>query len=189
MIVDSFLDDYEWFRLWCDRLEYETQTNPVDGVDYPGINTQIPVGIAAEMITKLQKAVRKRIYSYTAFLRLSTEGEAIPHQAHTDSSMGDYVMLLYMNREEDCQGGTAFIRHKETGLDTTPVNDQETAIWRDDTNNYDAWNVLETVEMKPNRAFIFEADKMHRAQMPNAFGSNATDGRLVMTCFFKVFND
>jgi len=49
--IDNFLGDYLWLRSYLDKLEYKGQVNPVDGVEYPGINTQIPPGVCADILT------------------------------------------------------------------------------------------------------------------------------------------
>ena len=186
-VIDDFLDDFNWFRLYLDSLTYAGQINPVDGVEYPGINVQIPIGINADVITKLQRTVGRRVSRVTVFLRMTREGEDVPHQAHNDATMGQYGMILYLNRQEHCGGGTSFVRHIETGLDRNPVNAEEEAAWKADTNTHEAWDVTRRVDMAPNRALIFDTHLMHRAEAPSGFGSSAKNGRLVMVCFFEVF--
>lgn len=188
LIIDHFLDDYDWFRVYCDKLEYSGEVNPADNILYPGINTKIPIGISADVVAKLQRVIDGRIAKITLFLRMTTEGVDIPHQAHTDVIMGKYGMILYLNRQEHCKGGTAFVSHIETGLSHNPCNEEEQAIWDFDVNNYDKWQIDEMIDMKSNRAFIFDTDQMHRAEPPSGFGHTPVDGRLVMVCFFEVYD-
>ena len=187
-VIDEFLSDYEWFRAYLDLLDYQGQINPVDGVEYPGINVQIPPGICADVVNKLQLAVGKRISKTTLFLRLTVEGVPVPHQAHNDATMGDYGMILYLSRPEHCDGGTSFVKHVEHGMEYGPTNEKEQIVWAQDTNDYDKWDITEMVDMKTNRAFVFDANRMHRPEPPNGFGGGPQDGRLVMVCFFEVFN-
>ena len=49
------------------------------------------------------------------FMRMSPEGVHVPHAAHHDGSMGNYRMMLYLNREPDCQGGTELLSYLTTG--------------------------------------------------------------------------
>lgn len=186
-IIDDFLGDFEWFRQYADGLHYVGTVNPVDGVEYPGINTQIPPGIAADVVTKLGDAVLGRPSRVTMFLRMTLDGDDVPHQAHTDDTMGQYGMVLYLNRPEDCKGGTSFVQHSETGMDSTPKNTKEGEIWKRDTNTPDAWQITDEVGMQPNRALIFDTDMMHRPEPPAGFGDTVGRGRLVMVCFFDVF--
>ena len=187
MIIDKFLDDFDWFRSYCDSLEYSGQVNPVDGVEYPGINIQIPVGICSDVISKLQRATGRRISSFRMFLRMTISGDAVPHQAHNDSTMGDYGCVIYLNREEHCAGGTSFVRHIDHGMEDGPTSKEEIVAWERDTNIPAKWEIITMADMVQNRAVIFEAKKMHRPEPPTGFGGNAKDGRLVLVCFFEVF--
>lgn len=184
LIVDKFIDDYEWFRGYCDLLEYSDQVNPVDNTSYPGINISIPEGIRGEVITKLQRITNTRILRSTMFLRLTCGGTDVPHQAHNDASMGQHVCIVYINRPEHCKGGTSFVKHKERGMANGPSSDEESEIWQRDTNDYDKWEITEMYQMVSNRALIFDSSIMHRAEPPSGFGDGARDGRLVLSCFF-----
>lgn len=185
MIIDSFLDGFEGVRRYCDKLEYKSETNPADQVEYKGINLQIPLGLQAECIYKIQKATGLTLKDSFMFFRMSKEGETVPHQAHTDELMGDVGIIVYLNRAKHCQGGTSFLRHKETGMTHSPQGD-DIQIWERDVNNYDAWEPTEYVSMVPNRALIFDCKQLHRAELPNSFGSNNYDSRLILCGFFHV---
>ena len=181
--VEGFITDYDKFRDHCDGLDYEGITNPFDGIFYPGVSVDIPEYVKREVIDKIEFIEGKDIDIKALFLRLSTENTIGPHQAHTDSLMGKKSLMLYMSREEDCQGGTAFVTH-ETGMNSTPVNEYGEELWKKDTNNPDKWEVTDLCEMKPNKACIFDASLMHRAEPIGGFGINSIDGRLVLTAFY-----
>lgn len=180
MIVDNFLDDYEWFRSYCDLIEYKDEVNEVDGVVYHGISTDIPVGIVADVILKLQRLVGGRITDYTMFLRLSVDGVNPPSPAHNDRSMGDYACILHLSRDDN--SGTSFITHKEVG----DIHEGNEHIMQRDTNDLDKWEVEENFKGVPNRALVFDSSIAHRAEPPYSYGSSAKDGRLVLVCFFSV---
>jgi hypothetical protein len=186
-VVENLLDDFDGFRSYCDGLKYSDTENPADGVFYPGINLEVPPRIITQVIEKIQTAVNAKVKDFTVFLRMTLEAVPIPHQAHTDSTMGDYGLILFLNRPEHCQGGTAFVRHIETGLERNPVDDAEQAVWERDHNNREGWEIREMIDMKPNRGFIFDTQEMHRAEPPSAFGTQAHDGRLVLVCFVRAF--
>jgi len=182
--IDSFLDDFVTFRKHCDTLSYEGEMNPVDGIFYPGVNINIPEQIKQFIIDKLELHFGRPITPRAMFLRLTTLGADAPHQAHTDLAMSKLGMMLYMNRLEDCLGGTSFVIHKKTGLKENPINKKQEDVWREDTNNPDAWSILDMCSMVPNRAMIFDSSKMHRAEPIGGFGEGAEDGRLVLVFFF-----
>lgn len=182
MIIDKFLSDssFDTLRKHCDQLDYEGELNPVDGIFYPGVSLDIPHDIRSEIVSKLGHDITPR----SMFLRLSADGTRPPHGAHTDVTMGKYGLFIYLNRIEHCLGGTSFVIHTASGLVENPINEQQEAIWKMDTNNPDAWQILEMVPMSPNRALVFDTSRMHMALPVAGFGNNAEDGRLLLVCFF-----
>lgn len=184
MIRDNFLDNYDWFRDYCDDLEYDTVNNKEDLVDYQGISLEVPQFMKIDILYKLQQLTGP-ITKHNMFLRLSLKGVEAPHGAHNDSTMGDYTMILYLNRQIDCQGGTSLIHHKQHCMADSVETEEELQIWQRDTNKYCAWKIDEMYAMKPNRAVIFPSGRMHRAEYNN-FGDNPSNGRLILGCFFNV---
>ena len=184
MIIDGFLDDYTALRNHCDSVNYDDYINPVDNVSYPGISVDIPEGTKAEIVYKLQRAIKKPITKATVFMRLSIEGHQAPHQAHNDETMGQYALMLYLNRAEQASGGTSFLKHKRLGFTDSVTTPEQFEAWQEDTNVYDAWQIVGGVDMVPNRAAIFNANTLHRAEPVAGFGDSANNGRLVLVCFF-----
>ena len=181
-IIDNFLDDFESFRKYCDSLDYDGVTNPADGVFYPGVSLDMPDTIKGEVESKL--STHKAVTVNSMFLRLSTSDTHAPHQSHTDAIMGSKSLMLYMNRREDCAGGTSLVMHKRTGLNYHPINDKQLKVWQQDTNRPEAWQIQSMCNMVPNRAFLFDASLMHRAEPIGGFGDNQKNGRLVLTAFY-----
>lgn len=174
-IIDDFLppDVFARLREHCDTIKYSGVVNPVDGVVYPDISVDIPDYV--------------RVFfgsAKTLFMRLSLAGVKAPHQAHTDTLMGERSLMLYLTRLEYCKGGTSLVEHIETGMFSDPRNDQELKAWQRDTNNPYVWKVYEMAEMLPNRLVSFDACLMHRAEPVGGFGTNAQNGRLVLTAFY-----
>lgn len=183
LIVDNFLDYFEDWRAWADGLAYTDEVNPVDSVSYPGIYRHVPTwGIQQ----RIQAVIGIPVLIRTAFLRLSPEGVHVPHQAHSDSVMGAYSLMLYLNRPEDCLGGTALVRHRGSGMQTDPQTQEGLEIWTRDMNDPTAWETYSLCEMKTNRAFIFRSDLMHCAFPTGGFGENPMNARLVLTTFFDA---
>lgn len=171
-VIDDFFEDFEEFRRYLDLVYYEGEVNPADGVFYPGVSTDIPPYF------KLQVRERVGIEPRYLFLRLSPEGQATPHQAHHDAIMAKQTMIVYLNREEHCQGGTSLVEHVEYGKD---VPDE---IWVRDTKNPEMWTVSSELEMKPNRAVIYPSEIWHRSEPIGGFGDVPRNARLVMVGFF-----
>ena len=176
LIIDDFLDDFDRWRAWLDEATYADITNDADGVAYPGICAGLPHELQGEIAYKLQLVAGMTKVNYL-FARLSVEGANPPHWAHHDGAMGARSLMLYMNRAEHCDGGTAMLRHRD--------GDPSPDVWARDTNKPQQWRLESVCEMKPNRAFIFRADQWHAAMPLGGFGRDARDGRLVITCFFS----
>ena len=178
-IIDNFLDDFELLREYCDRVDYDGITNPQDGVFYEGVSIQIPEHIKDEVKEKIGSG-----HINAMFLRLRTKDTNEPHQAHTDAVMGSKSLMLYLSRLEDCEGGTSLVMHKKTGLFDNPINHKQLDTWSEDMNNPEAWQITDMCSMRPNRAAIFDANLMHRAEPIGGFGDNAKNGRLVLSAVY-----
>lgn len=184
IVIDNFLGSFDEYRAHCDTADFNGEINPVDNVFYPGVSTIIPENVVIDVYDKLSVMLNCVVNIKFIFMRLSLIDTVAPHQAHTDISMGQYGMMVYLNRYEDCDGGTSFVRHIKTGMEINPKDKDEEAVWLSDTNNPNAWEIVDMCDMKPNRALIFDANKMHRSEPIGGFGSNSRDGRLVLTVFF-----
>lgn len=183
-VKNNFLEDYPSFRAHCDSVDYNGCINEADKVFYPGVSLDIPNNVRHEVQEKIENIEGHKINVNALFLRMSVEGVKAPHQAHTDTIMGDKSFMLYLNKEEDCQGGTSLVQH-ESGLYREPCCESSVQVWKSDHSNKDKWSVTDICEMKENKACIFDAQLMHRAEPVNGFGSTPEDGRLVLTVFFS----
>lgn len=174
VILDDFLADFDRWRAWMDKAAYADVTSPVDGVVYPGICSTLPADLGREIAQNIETFIGKMTINHL-FARLSLANSRPPHWAHHDGSMGAYSLMIYMNRPEHCEGGTALLRHR--------YGDVSQEEWARDTNRHDQWHLLSVCEMQPNRAFLFRADQMHAALPVGGFGTTAQNGRLVITAF------
>lgn len=181
MIFDGFLESYQELKDYSLAADFTGITNPVDGVTYPHINADIPEAVKSELTRKLTEILGREPESAMMFIRQSPEGCHVPHIAHTDNSMGIYSLMLYMN---DHEGGTAFIRHKETGIMYAPESSAIVELMQKDQNDPEKWAVVDMANMKENRAVIFDAGKFHCAMPIGGFGKGA-EARAVLTVFFS----
>lgn len=174
--INNFFDDFYHVRKYYDEHEYEEVINPVDGKPYPGIGR-----VPKHLETEVRRKVGEPNYLFT---RLSLEGGVTPHRAHNDQTMGEYTMIIYLNRPEDCQGGTSIVQHKETGVYRGPLTEEFVQTWERDTNNSNKWRVIKHFEMQTNSAVIYPSTLFHWSEPEGGFGQDQTDGRLVMVGFF-----
>lgn len=182
-VKDNFLEEFEEFNELARTLEYDGEFNPIDGVDYPDINLTVPQFIEDEIVAWCSDKVERQLQATTCFLRLSMQGTPCPNECHNDLSMGKYAFVMYM---QDGPGGTAFVKHKQTQVFTQPWTATELNACVNDSNTPEAWEVTKMVDMKANRAILYPARVMHRAEPVGGFGDTIEDGRLVLTAFMDL---
>ena len=184
-IFHDFLDDFDLLRKYVDTVNFKGELNPDDGVFYPNISFDIPEKYRIEVVDKLGGFFGVELKNVKMFMRLSLNGDNPPHAAHNDQVMGQYGFMVYLNRFEDCKGGTSFVKHNDGSMEfSTTEADQLT--WKRDTNKREMWERTDTVSMTPNKAVLFNSGFTHWAEMPHSFGTSAADGRLLLICFFDL---
>ncbi len=187
--IPDFLDDFDDWNEFARGLDYSGEVNEVDGVTYPDISSYVPEFLKVQIVENILKETGLRLKINTIFWRLTTEEtDTAPHQAHTDSSMGRFTFVLYM--QDGPEGaGTALVKHKTVGgLDRDPWTNAEFETWLRDMNEYDAWVITKLFPMQQNSAVLYHSKLMHRAEPVGGFGKGVTDGRLVLTAFLDSAN-
>ncbi len=184
VVIDDFLPEFDELQSYARSATFTDVVNEFDGVTYPLICADIPDHLKLAVFQALANHVGLP-ESITIFMRRSPAGVPCPHQVHSDASMGEYSLMLYLNQEEDCDGGTSFLSHRQTGIAYNPEDPISTSIIVNDQNNDAAWQVREMVEMRPNRAVIFDAARLHRSEPVGGFGDTPDNTRIVLTCFFS----
>lgn len=114
--------------------------------------------------------------------RLNYNEEEPNAAIHSDVGWGTHALVLYLS---DGPSGTAFWKHKKTGADYILPGD--TSLFEKvnhDWNNEDAWDQVKFVDMKFNRALIYESVLFHSRYPFKAFGNSPETGRLVVVTFF-----
>lgn len=182
IIIDNFIDSYPELKQLSLNCEFKDISNPADGVVYPLIFNEIPQNIRDEIQGKLNGIFGSVTINYL-FMRQSPKGVPVPHMAHTDNSMGDFSLMLYM--QDNPIAGTGLIRHKRSGITYAPESEAFLDIVRHDQNSPDEWALYDKSDMKENRAAIFDAHLFHCALPVGGFGEG-NDSRCVLTAFFTV---
>ena len=183
MQIDSFIDSYCELKELSLEGEFKDTVNPLDGVSYPNLLVDIPEHIKAEILEKIEELSGLKPLNETMFMRMSPKGVRCPHKVHHDWLMGDYSLMLYLN---DNEGGTALVKHNETGISYAPQSQTFSSIKQADKNDPSKWERIQSVKMKQNRAFIFDARQMHCAEPIGGFGESQQESRIVLTCFFST---
>lgn len=184
LILDNFFDSPEQVRESLISSPHQGIVSPYDNVFYPDLNGNISSGIKRELIDKIKDILKSDIKMNVCFSRLSLEGSACPHQVHTDKIMGEYTALVYMNRPEDCRGGTSIHKHKK-GWERHPSTKEGEDQAQRDTNSPDCWEAVSNCSMKFNRLFLIDSELFHRSEPVGGFGETIEDGRLVLIAFLN----
>lgn len=187
-IVDDFFGDIEAIRAEIETFTRADTVNPRDGKVYSNITVPAQNSRTVELIGEKLAAILHMPVQLTLVLsRLCLAGGYAPYHAHSDSFMGSLgTIVIYMNKPEHCQGGTAFLRHKATGLE---VWDKKTppALTKKldaDVSDPSKWETVFFVPMKENRATIYSGKLLHQSEPTDGFGSSKEDGRIVLAALF-----
>lgn len=181
-IIDDFIANYVDLKALAATADFQGVKNPVDGVIYPHILAEIPDHIKRQVIDRITDIFGREPESITMFMRRSPTGVAVPHIAHTDNSMGRFSLMLYLFDNEG--SGTAFIRHKSTGIMYAPESQDFLNIVQADQNKPEKWDLVDMANAKENRAVIFDSGKFHCAMPIGGFGEGV-EARTVLTVFFN----
>lgn len=189
LIADNFLPDPQGFR-------DEAILHPFVDIRFHGaVYKQIQVRATDEHRELIETVVGRDIVQDYSFLRLNLGGE-LPHNAvHCDADCGGFAAILYLNLPEQCRGGTALWKHKETGYDAVPAEHEVRRTGkshfktvdkiRNDWNDLTKWEQVGLAEMKWNRLAVYPAHCFHSRWPGEAFGKDRFDGRLVWVTFFE----
>ena len=184
--IPKFFENYPALRTYLDGLTYEGERNPVDGVEYPGVDRRVPAEVGLEVFKRVRECIGEdvELSSVPPFFRLSPSGQAYPHQAHDDHTMGTWTLVVYLNRPEHCVGGTSLLAHNE-GWYAAPYSTQQFSTWERDANIRNAWRIRKSFPMVSNTGVLFPSHYLHRSEPVGGFGIGARDGRLVLVGFFN----
>ncbi|MEO6800141.1 MAG: DUF6445 family protein [Rhodanobacter sp.] len=194
LVVDDFLENAHELRNAALRLTYP----PQEGA-FPGRNSleRIEIGGLAQKVSDLVREPLKVISppQSHAKCRISLAQDEGRAKVHIDRG-AHWSGIFYLSRAEDCRGGTEFFRHRRTGTDHAPINDQELAasgyasyqeahreVVEKDSNDDSKWELIMQVPMRFNRLILLRPWLWHTAGP--AFGDSMENGRLVYLMFFE----
>lgn len=141
------------------------------------------------MLRSLIMATGKVLVPNSMFFRVTNEGMEKAY-IHSDRETGNHTCVVYMTAH-DQPSGTAFYRHKRTGLVEMPsFQDMHDAGILEElkadmvSRDPDKWEQLDYVEGKYNRALIFHAPLFHSRYPIEGIGTSEDDGRMVWVSHF-----
>jgi hypothetical protein len=158
-------------------------------VDYYDCRLRFPILYPNSMIAAAQQIIRQVFKVETRPAEASVDVDwfkqirekradsAVPRNDMTDKQRRSFTCIVYLNRREECSGGTAFFRFRKTGslaLDEKYVQAvrenprlAETGqdYWPDRADQ--AWDRVGSIDMVPGRLLIFPSEYFHAAYHPH----------------------
>lgn len=134
------------------------------------------------------------VHIHISAFRSGHEDTKLHVNIHADNPVGRWAGVYYLNLPEDCKGGTAFWRMKETGwdemptqevLDASPLNlEQVKEKWE----RPEDWDMVSLAGMKFNRFIFYPTPYFHSRFPLEGWGkqSDPAHARLVWVVFFDV---
>ena len=106
----------------------------------------------------------------------------LPHIDLPDVTSRGWAGLIYLNKDDECKGGTGFYTYKGH-----QVNPKQDGLWDKDyvCDSIGPWELMHLAEMKLNRMIMYPATVMHTPyDKPGFFEGD--DYRLVQVFFLPV---
>jgi hypothetical protein len=157
---------------------------------YEGMNF---VGSHALMLHALSIALGGPILPNKMFFRITNKDTERAY-IHSDRSAGNHTCVAYLSEHAD-ETGTAFWRHRRTGLSYMPTfeDQKKSGIFEElkadmVSGDPEKWERTDFVRAVKNRALIFQAPLFHSRWPLEGFGEGEGEqGRLVhVVHFFKL---
>lgn len=155
--------------------QFKDEINPIDGVAYPLICTDVPEIVRKEVEFLAEKPAKM------IFLRRSPEGVLCPNLNHHDASHGKTSFMLYLGERPG--SGTAFVSYRPTGSTYAPEWENVAKFMQEDSAELTKWELVGFCEAKPNKACMFDSRLLHAAYPIGGYGEGE-DARCVLTAFF-----
>lgn len=175
-VIDDFYPYPMQLRNFALSRQYEDWLGP-DGEVYKRI-CRCEVPAMRELLTGLLGPMEIHGMAF----RLNFGGEPPNAAIHSDVGWGTHALVHYLS---EGPSGTAFWKHKATQTDR--IDPGDTYLFEQinrDWNDVSKWEQKRLVEMRFNRALIYESALFHSRWPFEAFGSYPEDGRLIVVAFF-----
>ena len=190
IVIDDFLKHPEQARAVVGRAPAANWKHEKGGrnfVDYYDCRLRFPIRYPNDIVSAAQHVIRD-VYKIATrpadasvdvnwFMQINDRRAdfAVPHSDMTNVQRS-FTCILFLNRREECSGGTAFFRFKKSG--SLVLDEAYVKAIKDDSRlaetglDYwpsavaESWETVGTVEMVPGRLLIFPSEYFHAAYHP-----------------------
>lgn len=189
LVVDNFCDDLEQVKASAFAAGFDTwrpNKGEVGSSIYAGMGFW---GDHALMLKALMRSVGCVVVPNTLYFRVTNEGMEQAY-IHSDRETGNHTCVAYMTDHPE-EYGTAFFRHRPTGLTEMPsFAEMQEAGLMDElkadmvSRDPDKWEQTDFVRGAYNRALIFPAPLFHSRYPLEGIGRTIDTGRMVWASHF-----
>jgi hypothetical protein len=192
LVIDSFCDRLDDVRCSALMAGFGTWRPGRGGMAEAELDGMGFGGFHSLLIHALIKGTGLYPIPNLTHFRLTTK-KTEKAKVHADTHAGSHTCILYLSKHEE-KHGTAFWRHKETGLISMPSPGDALAsnIINDiQSGDESKWEMLDLVYGEENRALVFKAPLFHSRYPIDNFGDrdHVYGGRLVWILHFNVMED
>ena len=192
VVVDDFLNHPEEVRAVVGGTPAANWKHEAGGrnfVDYYDCRLRFPVRYPNSMIAAAQQIIH-HVYqvptrpsdasvdvNWFKQIREKRADFAVPHNDMTDKVRRSFTCIVYLNRKEECSGGTALFRFKKSGslvlderyVEAIRADSRLAETGLDYWPGYadESWECVGTVDMAPGRLLIFPSEYFHAAYHPD----------------------
>lgn len=196
-VIDSVSPICEEIR--SAALSFEAKEVEFGGFMFPGIIREegLEKMMCDHLCPIIASQIGRTIIPVLTFFRLGLSDHKPEIYIHADKLDNfSHAAVFYLTPDVVSEGGTAFWKHNETGLDHLPQPDRlEMAGLKWDQAFCDKinsegrdeslWTMIGLVGAKFNRLALYPGQFFHSRYPMNYSGSTPETGRLVWVCFFK----
>lgn len=190
-------DDFHRSPLAIQRVAKTLTYGPQEheGHTYHGIGLGYEVEGMDSLIAAVVGAASAKVDM--EFFRLGVSAADLTDYIHADSSISRWAAVWYLSEApKGVVAGTAFWRHKGTGLTEMPTDEwivknfssvpDFVKMIRADANDESKWEMTDLVGQKFNRLVFYPTQRFHSRFPQQAWGKDVSDGRLVWTGFLTT---
>lgn len=196
-IVDDFLREDVFHYIRQELFIHGFTTEVIkEGKDLPTAvyeNVQLKY-MPTDFAIGIEQLMGRPIKMHQQAFRLGYENSQLHNLVHADHCCAQLAAVYYMNLPKDCQGGTAFWKHKWHGWDMMPTKEQldevgyTLAMLGEDWHDVSAWDMVTLAGMKTNRLIVYPTNAFHSRWPFRGFGSkeDLEHARIIGAFFFDL---